>query len=197
MRLFLLGPRLFGARTGISIGREDFVRRNRTISQPAQQDDPDKSNFLYVIRSADGLCKIGRTSNPDRRLLQLQYASTSPLSFAWIGAPEGEALAIERNAHAALASFRRSGEWFETTDDICVAAICGAAQRRHQNILSCSPDLARRIIQVGLAQDALATKSKQSPIERFAWTVVQLLFGAVLALVLLFFVAIRIGRVMW
>jgi hypothetical protein len=61
MRLWFSGPRIFGLRSGISLGREDFARfadpqRGTTAGGAI---DPDHS-FVYVIKADNGLCKIGR-----------------------------------------------------------------------------------------------------------------------------------------
>jgi hypothetical protein len=87
-RLLLFGPKIFGLRTGLSLGREDFVGFARQQTS-ASAIDPDHS-FVYVVKADNGLCKIGMTTNPNARLAQLRSGSASPLEFAWIGAPKGE-----------------------------------------------------------------------------------------------------------
>jgi hypothetical protein len=145
MRLLLFGPRLFGLRTGISIGREDFRRAGQTHSGTGSAAiDPDHS-FVYVVKADNGLCKIGMTTNPAARLAQLRSGSASPLEFAWIGAPKGDTIAIERDAHDMLAKYRKNGEWFAIEPDAAVGAIHTVAYRRGQPVLDLTADQAERI----------------------------------------------------
>jgi hypothetical protein len=54
MRLLLFGPKIFGLRTGLSLGREDFARFAGQQTS-ASAIDPDHS-FLYVVKGDHGLC---------------------------------------------------------------------------------------------------------------------------------------------
>lgn len=148
MRLIAFGPRLLGLRWGVSLGRRDLEKIfNR--GGTAQPFNPDTGSFLYVVRGDHGRVKIGITSNCNARLAQLQTGSAYPLEFVWIGAPSGQAVGIEYDAHQMLANYRQNGEWFEVAPDAAVGAISAAAQRRGVNILGCTPELAERIRQVG------------------------------------------------
>lgn len=151
MRLIAFGPRFLGLRWGVSLGRRDFEKI--FARGAAKANDPDTGSFLYVVRGDHNRVKIGITANPNARLAQLQTGSAFPLEFAWIGAPQGQAIGIEYDAHQMLANYRHSGEWFEVAPDAAVGAICASAQRRGMNILSCTPELAERIRQVGAAQN--------------------------------------------
>ena len=156
MRLMLFGPRLFGVRTGVSFGARDLARALNHVSgqqQTAGQAlfDPDHS-FLYVIRGDHGRCKIGITGNPVARLDQLRTGSAHNIEYAWIGAPEGEAVEIERDAHAMLGNYRCNGEWFEVTQDAAVGAVCAAAARRNKNVLGLSLEQAEQIRMVAAAE---------------------------------------------
>ena len=153
----------------------------------------DNSSFLYVVRSGNGLCKIGMTADPDSRLYQLRRTSPDDLDYAWIGAPEGECGAIERDAHAMLDKYRRTGEWFAVTDDVAVGAIHAAAQRRHQHILGCSPELARQIIAAGNSQG----RPRPSTAARVFGAVAQLALGAALSLAIIVFMIARLGRIIF
>ena len=62
MRLLFFGPRIFGIRTGLSLGREDFrlAGQQRTTAGAGAVFDPDHG-FIYVVKGDNGLCKIGIT----------------------------------------------------------------------------------------------------------------------------------------
>ncbi|XXZ47421.1 GIY-YIG nuclease family protein (plasmid) [Streptomyces cavourensis] len=70
---------------------------------------------VYVI-AADGspLVKIGWTSNPSRRIADLQ--SGSPLALRLLGTFEGNA-ALEAALHTHFAEHRVRGEWFDLGDN--------------------------------------------------------------------------------
>ena len=77
MRLLLFGPRIFGLRTGISLGREDWAELNAQPRSTATGIDPDHS-FVYVVKADNGWCKIGMTTNPNARLAQLRSGDVLP-----------------------------------------------------------------------------------------------------------------------
>jgi hypothetical protein len=113
MRLWFSGPRIFGIRTGISLGPQDFkptprrARQNEKtgIAQKIGQNDaifdPDHS-FIYVIKNQTGRVKIGRAADCKQRLADLQTGNPEKLSFAWIGAPRADTVSIETDAHTML-----------------------------------------------------------------------------------------------
>lgn len=102
MRFFLFGPRVFGFRPGVSISTKELTRqRCRNEIDGA---------FVYVVRGDHNLTKIGVTTNPRARLAQLKTGSGFPINFAFIGAPSGDAYAVEVAAHAALARNQVNGE---------------------------------------------------------------------------------------
>lgn len=144
MRLIAFGPRFLGLRWGVSLGRRDF---EKIFASGAKASNPDTGSFLYVVRGDHNRVKIGITENPSARLAQLQTGSAFPLEFAWIGAPQGQAVGIEYDAHQMLANYRQNGEWFEVAPDAAVGAINAAAQRRGMNILGCTPEFAEQIRQ--------------------------------------------------
>jgi predicted GIY-YIG superfamily endonuclease len=155
MRFFVFGPRVFGLRTGVSLGREDFARSAGQATSSAAI-DPDHS-FIYVVKSGNGLCKIGMTTNPNARLAQLRSGSASPLEFAWIGAPKADTIAIEREAHKMLDQYRRNGEWFAVAPDAAVGAIHSVAYRRGQPVLDLTADQAERIRQIACMPQSKST----------------------------------------
>jgi len=192
MRLLLFGPRIFGLRTGLSLGREDFAKLTQPRSAAAAN-DPNES-FLYVIKSDSGLCKIGISANPNARLAQLRSASAVPLEFAWIGAPKDNTVAIEREAHSMLDKYRRGGEWFAISPDAAVGAIHAAAYRLAQPVLDLDAAKAEQIRQIA-AQ--LPNKKPSTVMSRVGEGILQLLFGAVLAVAILIFLAFSIGRIIF
>lgn len=128
-------------------GRRDL---ERLLNPPAQPVAPEEmssglQSAIYVIKGPPGRCKIGITGNTDTRLPQLSTGSAFPLSYAWIGIPDGDADAIEDDAHNMLDPYRRNGEWFEVPPDMAVGAVCAAAHRRGRKILEVTPELAERI----------------------------------------------------
>lgn len=148
MRLLLFGPRIFGIRTGVSLGRDDFEKAFGKKAATGQSPIDLDHSFVYVIKGEHGRCKIGITGNPRARLDQLQTGSAHPIELAWIGAPAGDVIAIERDAHAMLAQYRRNGEWFEVSHDAAVGAICSAAARRNKNVLGLTLEQADQIVSV-------------------------------------------------
>ena len=70
---------------------------------------------LYVIQSGmTGAIKIGRSDDPDKRLLQLQTGCPYPLKIILFMVDGGK---HERRAHTAMSRHRtrqvHGGEWFE------------------------------------------------------------------------------------
>lgn len=69
------------------------------------------SEYVYVIGSADSsVIKIGRTTDVDRRLADIQRMSPLKLSVLW--KTEGAA-ALELALHRWFSSSRSHGEWFD------------------------------------------------------------------------------------
>jgi hypothetical protein len=101
-----------------------------------------------VVKGNHGLRKISQTTNPAARLAQLRSASSSPLEFAWVGAPKADVIAIERDAHTMLDKYRRNGEWFEVSPDAAVGAIHSVAYRRGQPVLDLDANQAEQIVQI-------------------------------------------------
>jgi hypothetical protein len=74
---------------------------------------------LYVMQSATGRIKIGRSSNPKLRRLNLQSAIGQPLFLLKVFKNRGTE---ERVIHDKLAEWREFGEWF-TNSGPCRQAI--------------------------------------------------------------------------
>ena len=192
MRLLLFGPRIFGLRTGISLGREDFARfAGQKRSTTASSADADK--FVYVIKGG-GLCKIGVSNDPVVRLSQLQNTFDAPIELAWVGVPNEQAVAIERDAHQLLDKYRRHGEWFEVAPDAAVGAVHAVAFKRGVPVLDLDPQQAEQIRLVG-ARLAITANKPSTALGRAGAAILQLIVGMVVAIGLLAFLAVRLGRI--
>jgi Meiotically up-regulated gene 113 len=147
MRFFLMGPRIFGIRPGISFGASDLLR---LATKPKQNkpSEPMTGSFVYVIRGDHNLVKIGVSTNPNARLAQLRTASAFPIDFSYIAVTPGTGFNIEQGAHAMLASHRCNGEWFDVAPEMAVAAIAGAAHKLGQPILPVTAEVANQILQI-------------------------------------------------
>lgn len=70
-------------------------------------------SYVYIIEAeGQGLYKIGRSKDPDRRLRELQASSAFPLiprATAHCQRP----LLVERSLHRCFADCRQHGEWFK------------------------------------------------------------------------------------
>lgn len=124
MRMFFIGPRLFGGliRPGVSFGMPRWRRVEQFGRAAANWDS------VYVIEGAPGHVKIGFSRDPVSRLASLQTASPFPLRLAF-NMPSARAFDIEQEAHAILAAHRGEGEWFLADKEMAIAAIFGAASR--------------------------------------------------------------------
>ena len=119
MRFYLFGPRFFGLRTGISLDARELRRAPKR---------PDR-RCIYVVKGDHAMVKIGVTSSPTVRIAQLKTGSAFPIEYAFIAPVSGDAYAVEREAHALLARNRASGEWFDVSPELAIAAVTGAAAR--------------------------------------------------------------------
>jgi hypothetical protein len=87
------------------------------------------SGFVYVIREANGPCKVGKTCVcPTKRLSQMQTGNPRKLTLVWFLETEWSS-AIERTAHSYLSrgAKRVGGEWFEVEPETAREAIQQAA----------------------------------------------------------------------
>ncbi|GGH14888.1 hypothetical protein GCM10007036_14490 [Alsobacter metallidurans] len=160
MRLFVGWPRVFGVRTGMILGPEDFAPRGGGAPRA-------ESGFVYVIRGDHGLVKVGFSTNPEARLATLRTASPFPLAFAYVCAVEGgagPALAVEQQALAHLAGRRMNGEWFDTNVPTAVAAIAMAASWLGHRIVEIPADRLGEVMR--LAAQGPAAAPSVSPLRR-------------------------------
>lgn len=78
---------------------------------------------VYAIEAPNGLVKIGKSCNPNRRMNELCLAGGFSPSAVWYSVPVVCADVIETTAHASLQTYREMGEWFRVGFDFAVAAI--------------------------------------------------------------------------
>ncbi len=89
---------------------------------------PPPHRYVYVIGPAVGLQKVGMATDPKARLAALQTACPFDLVLHLaLRVPFGEAHAIERRAHRALAHICARNEWFAATPAEAMAAVQAAA----------------------------------------------------------------------
>jgi hypothetical protein len=118
LRLFVLGPRIFGFRLGAIFSPQDLLSNGA----PRRRRAPE---LIYVIAmTGTRMIKVGVSGDPLARMAQLQPASPTPLRLAYAAAARsGDATAVEQRAHARLAAYRAAGEWFDVSEGLAVAAI--------------------------------------------------------------------------
>lgn len=68
------------------------------------------SGFVYVIRSSNGLYKVGYSSDPRKRLTMLRTSTADDLTL--LGVTAGT-MADEARLHAEMAQHRVAREWFK------------------------------------------------------------------------------------
>lgn len=174
MRLFFLGPRIFGVMPGVS-----FQPRLRLRSLAARP-----PSFVYVIAQCRELVKVGIAADPMARLATLQTGNSEPLRLVYIAAVKSnDALTIERETHRILEKYRFGalGEWFNVSPEMAVAAIGAASFRTNDPIMNVPLDRVREIV----AQ--ATTEGARLPIWlsviRWGALIIPVLFGLALALI--------------
>jgi hypothetical protein len=150
MRLFFIGPRLFGIRPGISVNPRDL--KKLVSSGTASSAGSITGGFVYVLKNKSGQHKIGSSVDPIQRINQLQTGSAEPLDFAWVGvSPEGAYTRIERYAHTLLEAQKIPGagdEWFAVPASIAIGAVHEAAMRLGDPIQQVQPGMVPQILAV-------------------------------------------------
>jgi hypothetical protein len=157
LRFWFSGPRIFGHRTGISFGPEDFRRlQSASASAPATSRRP--SAFVYVIRKAiQGHVKVGIGADPRERLRTLQTGSSEPLELVYTCAVKSnDGLRVERAAQDMMRNHQLVGEWFDTTPEMAVAAIAASAHHLGDPIVEIPPDKINAVLTIAAMQDAAA-----------------------------------------
>lgn len=103
--------------TGFLIAEDDQLRLTGPLRDPLWLLDSPRVWWTYAIEAVgSGTVKIGRSLDPDGRLLGLQKASPLPLKM--LGKVRGD---VECKLHRELSAHRISGEWFQLNDEVMVA----------------------------------------------------------------------------
>lgn len=71
-------------------------------------------SFVYFIH-CQGLIKIGKAKNPNRRLIELQVHCPFPATIALLRPGD---IAEERRYQEQFAAYRKNGEWFELAGEL-------------------------------------------------------------------------------
>lgn len=105
-----------GSKFASSISRPGFGRgRSKAGKRKGSPGRREARTQVYFVRCAlTGLTKIGISWTPDRRVMQLQVGSPTPLRF--VGAALGTQ-ADEYAIHDRLRDRWSHGEWFRMTDE--------------------------------------------------------------------------------
>ena len=136
MRFGFSGPRIGVFRPWVSFdGRRLFAR-----ARPAGAPVLGATDSIYVIEG-HGMVKIGVSNDPAARRATLQTGTPFPLVLAY-SIPMPRAYEIEQEAHQLLAGSRNSGEWFNTSTELALAAVFGAADRLGVKIGADGPSVA-------------------------------------------------------
>lgn len=80
-------------------------------------------NYLYAIHGNDNLIKIGFTTDPDRRIKELQTGNPFPLKIIHLREVSGDVKTIEKIIHKSNNHRRVKGEWFKISTEQAIAEI--------------------------------------------------------------------------
>lgn len=91
--------------------------------------DSRRRQFVYFISDGEAI-KIGKSTDPERRLKAMQVGHPKPL---WLLGTITEARMTEAQAHAKFADHLVRGEWFKSTNAIVrdILAICRGSTKTH------------------------------------------------------------------
>lgn len=95
-------------------------RKQRQV-KPNNNTFRNEPGYIYIIR-ANGLIKIGKSSEPDSRVKQLQTAMPYEIELLF-KVQTDDMTWLERETHWALQEHRIRGEWFDVTPEQAQAAI--------------------------------------------------------------------------
>jgi hypothetical protein len=93
--------------------------------------------YVYAIGAADVAVKIGRATDPEKRLRALQASHHEKLMMIFAEpCSHGEASAVGRKAHRLVEAHRLSGEWFRIvfTEAACVISQAADSVRIQGNL---------------------------------------------------------------
>lgn len=155
MRFFFSGPRILGIRPGVILSANDFKRAFASPQKPTAAALP--ATFVYVIEGEAGKHKIGVSTDPIRRISELQTGSPVALKFSYIGYTPGSGYDIEAAAHVMLDQYKTSGEWFRVPASIAIGSAIESASRTGQTITQVQPDMVQTIISLAKETPTTAT----------------------------------------
>lgn len=89
----------------------------------------DRAAHVYVMTSGLGLVKIGKSGDPEGRRKSIELASGTLLELHYATPRRPDAGLLELFAHHILRDKRRSGEWFDVSASVAVAAVNEAARQ--------------------------------------------------------------------
>lgn len=82
---------------------------------------------VYVLRAENGRIKVGRAERPLKRIERLSTGAAGALWLVFfIRLPEAVAGAVEERAHLILTDHHVTGEWFEVSPALAIAAVLEA-----------------------------------------------------------------------
>jgi hypothetical protein len=85
---------------------------------------------VYVMASACGLVKIGRSNQPAHRARVLGWERGKAVALAYATEIRPDASVVEAVAHQSLAEHRAHGEWFAVPVNDAIATVMRAANKR-------------------------------------------------------------------
>lgn len=101
------------------------IRHSKTTTESQKQGDPMRLTYIYFIEmTGHKFIKIGITTDPRKRLAQLQTACPYVLSL--LGYIQGD-LGEESALHKRFEHLLTQGEWFKAEDDL-MRYICDALE---------------------------------------------------------------------
>jgi hypothetical protein len=96
---------------------------------------PEEAAFIYLFESTDGLFKVGRSENPNSRILDVRSPRGGKLSIRETYSTN-VSVALEAEVHHFFRSHRVEGEWFSLDQD--------SVQNFGAIVQQCEKDLLKR-----------------------------------------------------
>ena len=123
---------------------------------------------VYILQRPDGLIKVGFSTDPTKRLRNLETQGGFDAVNAWVSIPSENAKSAEHKAHESMADRRVIGEWFNVEFDDALNAVLAAlaAKNEHEQVVDTpfnANTLAARLVfarkAAGMRQEDLAKAS--------------------------------------
>lgn len=89
-----------------------------------------REGCVYVAKITDGMVKIGRSKDPERRLIYMQNQGRLKFSETFVSAVVPDCIEMETHIHRLLSEKKRTGEWFDITFDEAVSIVTKLAKVR-------------------------------------------------------------------